>query len=178
MLDSLPTRSQEIILTNMKQSASLTLGILKSLYPRADLDAVGEGLVAGRRWWAPWKVISEIRECPPLNTKTSMAVPLGGDDGDPGAPTTQRENVDGGTLGGDAGDPRAPTTQCENVNSGPLRGYDGDPGAPTTHHKNVNGGPPRRQCQRSGSAHHSTRKRRWWTPWEAMPEIRKLHQST
>jgi hypothetical protein len=43
MLDSLPTRSREIILTNMKQSASLTLGILKSLYPRADVDAVGEG---------------------------------------------------------------------------------------------------------------------------------------
>jgi hypothetical protein len=43
MLDSLPTRSREIILANMKQSAGLTLGILKSLYPRADLDAVGEG---------------------------------------------------------------------------------------------------------------------------------------
>jgi hypothetical protein len=27
----------------MQQSASLTLGILKSLFPRADLDAVGEG---------------------------------------------------------------------------------------------------------------------------------------
>jgi hypothetical protein len=43
MLDSLSTRSREIILTNMRQSASLTLGILKSLYPRADLDAAGEG---------------------------------------------------------------------------------------------------------------------------------------
>jgi hypothetical protein len=43
MLDSLPSRSWEIILTKMKQSASLTLGILKSLYPRADLDAAGEG---------------------------------------------------------------------------------------------------------------------------------------
>jgi hypothetical protein len=40
MLDSLPTRSQKIIVTNMRQSMSLTLGILKSLYPRADLDAV------------------------------------------------------------------------------------------------------------------------------------------
>jgi hypothetical protein len=28
---------------NMRQSVSLTLGILKSLYPRADLDAAGEG---------------------------------------------------------------------------------------------------------------------------------------
>jgi hypothetical protein len=36
-------QSQEIILTNMQQSTSLTLGILKSLYPRADLDAAGEG---------------------------------------------------------------------------------------------------------------------------------------
>jgi hypothetical protein len=43
MQDSLPTRSQDIILTNMRQSVSLTLGILKSLYPRADLDATGEG---------------------------------------------------------------------------------------------------------------------------------------
>jgi hypothetical protein len=43
MLDSLPTRSQEIILTNMKQSASLNLRILKSLYPRANMDAAGEG---------------------------------------------------------------------------------------------------------------------------------------
>jgi hypothetical protein len=30
----------------MRQSASLTLGILKSLYPRADLDAVGGGFAA------------------------------------------------------------------------------------------------------------------------------------
>jgi hypothetical protein len=46
MLDSLPTRSREIILANMKQSASLTLGILKSLYPRVDLDVADEGFVA------------------------------------------------------------------------------------------------------------------------------------
>jgi hypothetical protein len=45
MLDSLPSQSREIILANMQQSVSLTLGILKSLYPRADLDAVGEGFV-------------------------------------------------------------------------------------------------------------------------------------
>jgi hypothetical protein len=43
MLDSLPTRSREIILANMRQSVCLTLGILMSLYPRADLDAAGEG---------------------------------------------------------------------------------------------------------------------------------------
>jgi hypothetical protein len=46
MLDSLLTRSHEIILANMKQSVSLTLRILKSLYPRADLDAAGEGFTA------------------------------------------------------------------------------------------------------------------------------------
>jgi hypothetical protein len=45
MLDSLPNQSQEIILTNMQQLTSLTLGILKSLYPQADLDVVGEGFV-------------------------------------------------------------------------------------------------------------------------------------
>jgi hypothetical protein len=43
MLDCLLSRSQEIILANMRQSVSLTLGILNSLYPRADLDAAGEG---------------------------------------------------------------------------------------------------------------------------------------
>jgi hypothetical protein len=46
MLDSLLTRSWEITQANMKQSASLTLEILKSLYPHADLDAAGEGFVA------------------------------------------------------------------------------------------------------------------------------------
>jgi hypothetical protein len=45
ILDSLPNRSREIILANMRQLASLTLGILKSLYPRADFDAAGEGFV-------------------------------------------------------------------------------------------------------------------------------------
>jgi hypothetical protein len=46
MLDSLSTGSQEIILTNMKQSVSLTLRILKSLYPRDDLYVAGEGFMA------------------------------------------------------------------------------------------------------------------------------------
>jgi hypothetical protein len=46
MLDCLSSRSQEIILANMRQSVSLTLGILNSLYPRADLDAAGEGFAA------------------------------------------------------------------------------------------------------------------------------------
>jgi hypothetical protein len=46
MLDSLPSQSREIILANMWQSTSLTLGIMKSLYPRADFDVVGEGFAA------------------------------------------------------------------------------------------------------------------------------------
>jgi hypothetical protein len=46
MLDNLPTRSREIILTNMKYLGSLTLGILMSLYPRADLNMAGEGFTA------------------------------------------------------------------------------------------------------------------------------------
>jgi hypothetical protein len=45
ILDNLSTGSREIILTNMRQSMSLTLMILKSLYPRADMDMVGEGFV-------------------------------------------------------------------------------------------------------------------------------------
>jgi hypothetical protein len=34
-----------VILTNMKQSASLTLRILKSLYPRVNMDAAGESFL-------------------------------------------------------------------------------------------------------------------------------------
>jgi hypothetical protein len=45
MLDNLPNQSREIILANMWQSTSLTLGILNSLYPLADLDAAGEGFM-------------------------------------------------------------------------------------------------------------------------------------
>jgi hypothetical protein len=44
MLDSLPSRSWEIIHTNIKQTTSLTLKILKSQYQRVDLDMVGEGI--------------------------------------------------------------------------------------------------------------------------------------
>jgi hypothetical protein len=42
-LDSSLNHSREIILANMQPSANLTLGILKSLYPQADLNAVGKG---------------------------------------------------------------------------------------------------------------------------------------
>jgi hypothetical protein len=43
LMDALPTRSREIIKMNMLKALSLTLAILKSLYPRVDLVAVGEG---------------------------------------------------------------------------------------------------------------------------------------
>jgi hypothetical protein len=42
LLDGLPNRCREVIIDNMKQAASLTLGVFKSLYPRADLDVAGE----------------------------------------------------------------------------------------------------------------------------------------
>jgi hypothetical protein len=48
-----------------------------------------------RRWRIPWEVVPEIWGRPPLNAKTSMADPLGGDVEDLGGPTTQRENVGG-----------------------------------------------------------------------------------
>jgi hypothetical protein len=43
LLDRLPTRSHEVILSHMRKASILTLGILKLLYPRADLD---EGFAA------------------------------------------------------------------------------------------------------------------------------------
>jgi hypothetical protein len=46
MPDSLLIQSREIVLANMKKLASLTLGILKSLYPRADFDVTGKGFAA------------------------------------------------------------------------------------------------------------------------------------
>jgi hypothetical protein len=42
-LDGLLTRSVEVILTNVKQLACLTLKILKSLYSLVDFNAVGDG---------------------------------------------------------------------------------------------------------------------------------------
>jgi hypothetical protein len=59
-----------------------------------------------------------------------------------------------GHLGGDAGDPRAPTTFLKDVDGVPLGGDAGDPGPPTTYVKDVDGGPPGRRCRRPGSAHH------------------------
>jgi hypothetical protein len=46
LLDGLSTRFREVILANMTQLASLTLGILKLLYPRDNLDVAGEGFAS------------------------------------------------------------------------------------------------------------------------------------
>jgi hypothetical protein len=46
LLDMLSTRSREIILSNMRKASNLTLRILMSLYPKADLGAAGEGFAA------------------------------------------------------------------------------------------------------------------------------------
>jgi hypothetical protein len=54
-----PTMPREIILTNMKQSACLTLGILKSLYRRADMDVVGEGFAATCSDNEAWKLVED-----------------------------------------------------------------------------------------------------------------------
>jgi hypothetical protein len=42
----LAARSREVITSNMRKASSLTLRILKSLYPKANLDATGEGFTA------------------------------------------------------------------------------------------------------------------------------------
>jgi hypothetical protein len=46
LLGMLLTQSREVIASIMKNAWSLTVGILKSLYLKANLDEVGEGFVA------------------------------------------------------------------------------------------------------------------------------------
>jgi hypothetical protein len=46
LLDMLLTWSWEVITSNMVKASGLTIGILKSLYPKANLDVAGEGFVA------------------------------------------------------------------------------------------------------------------------------------
>jgi hypothetical protein len=46
LLERLSTRYQVVILAHMRKVSSLTLRILKSLYPRADLDTAAEGFAA------------------------------------------------------------------------------------------------------------------------------------
>jgi hypothetical protein len=64
-------------------------------------------------------------------------------------------NIDGGPLGGADGDPGAPTINAKNIDGGPLVGADEDPRAPTINVQNVDGGLPGR-CQscRCKSVHH------------------------
>jgi hypothetical protein len=93
----------------------------------------------------PWAVLMETRERPPPMSETSMLGSLRGADGDPGAPTTYIEDVDGGPLGDTDGDPKPLTTYVGDVDGGPLGGTDGDPGAPTTYVRDVDGGPPGRR---------------------------------
>jgi hypothetical protein len=56
LLDMLPTRSQEIIISNMRKMSSLTLEILKSLYPRSTWtwQAKGSWLLVPRRRLVSW----------------------------------------------------------------------------------------------------------------------------
>jgi hypothetical protein len=51
-------------------------------------------------------------------SETSMTGPLGGAEGDPGAPTTYVKDVDVGPLGGADGDLRAPTTYVGDIDGG------------------------------------------------------------
>jgi hypothetical protein len=44
----------------------------------------------------PWEALTETRERPPPMSETSMVGPLGGADGDPGAPTTYVRDIDSG----------------------------------------------------------------------------------
>jgi hypothetical protein len=46
LLDSLLTRSRELVHSSMQKASSLPLGMLKSLYPKADLGVAGEGFAA------------------------------------------------------------------------------------------------------------------------------------
>jgi hypothetical protein len=47
---------------------------------------------------ALWEAVPEVQERPPSNVKTSMADPLGGGAGDPGASIINRENVNDDPL--------------------------------------------------------------------------------
>jgi hypothetical protein len=100
--------------------------------------------------------VSEVRERPPPILNTSMAGPLGGDDGDPGVPTINAKNIDD----------RPPGRLCQRSES--------------VHHqrKKCRRRPPRRWCRRSESAHHQHKKCQRWAPWEAMTEIQEHPPST
>jgi hypothetical protein len=113
-----------------------------------------------------------------------MVGPLAGADGDPGVPTINTKNIDGGPLG------------LWGVGSCPCLGDDGGPEASTINTKKRQRWHPGRRCRRSGSAHHqhkemlmvgllggddgdsgaptiNTKKHRRWAPWKAVPEVRQ-----
>jgi hypothetical protein len=55
----------------------------------------------------------------------SMADPLGGGAGGPGAPTINARNVNARPPGGDDGDPGAPTINARNINKAPKPSWGG-----------------------------------------------------
>jgi hypothetical protein len=61
LLDMMSTRSWEVIISNMRKASSLTLGILKPLYPRDDLDVAGEGFAAS---WTEKRIRRPCLELP------------------------------------------------------------------------------------------------------------------
>jgi hypothetical protein len=128
------------------------------------------------RQWAPWEAVPEIRECPPLNSNTSMAAPLGGDVRDQGVPTINAKKCRRwGTWEAVSEIRERPPSTQKMLTVDPLGGSARDSGAPTINTKNVNGGLPGRRCWRFRSAHHQRKKYRWWPPWDAVSEIRSTH---
>jgi hypothetical protein len=59
LLDMLLTHSSEVILSNMRKASRLTLRIVKSLYPQADLDAIGEGFTVTCTKEEPNKLVED-----------------------------------------------------------------------------------------------------------------------
>jgi hypothetical protein len=74
LLDRLPTQSPEVILSHVRKASGLTLGILKLLYPRADMDVEGEGFAttctedeAHKQVEDSAAVVSQVMEMIPIN---------------------------------------------------------------------------------------------------------------
>jgi hypothetical protein len=51
------------------------------------------------RWWAPYAAVPEIQKRSPSTLRNIDCGTLGGDDEDPGAPTINDRNIDGGPPG-------------------------------------------------------------------------------
>jgi hypothetical protein len=133
--------------------------------------------------------------------KMSTVGPLGGGARDPGAPTINAKNIDGGPLGrrcwisGSAHLQRKerrrwapseamleiwerPPSMQRTSMEAPLGGDAEDQGAPTINAKNVDGGPPKIWYRRSESGHQQRKKCQRWASWEVVPEIRERPPST